>query len=69
LKHGYGKSVSILEIVNEFKNKYKNKFKKIYKTSDPFEVIADTSKLNKLFNILLKYNSTRNIISKIQLTT
>ena len=71
LNCGYGKSVSILEIVNEFEKKYKKKFKKIFKikkTSDPLEVIADTSKLNKLFNIPLKYNSTRKIISKIKFT-
>ena len=71
LNCGYGKSLSILEIVNQFEKKFKTKFKKNYKfkkLSDPFEVIADTTKLNKLFNISLKYNSIKKIINKIKFT-
>ena len=70
LNCGYGKSISISEIVNEFEKKYKIKFKKIYqnkKLGDPFEVIADTAKLKKFFNFSAKYNSSRKIISKIKL--
>ena len=61
LNCGYGKSISILKILNEFEKKYKYKFKKIFKikkSSDPFEVIADTSKFKKLFNFSAKYNSS-----------
>lgn len=69
LNCGYGKSIAISEIVNEFEKKYKKRFKKIFKikkTGDPFEVIADTEKLNKLFNFSAKYNSSKKIISKIK---
>ena len=62
---GYGKSISISEIVNEFEKKYKIKFKKIYKnkkSGDPFEVIADTARLKKIFNFSAKYNSSSKII-------
>lgn len=69
LNCGYGKSISVLEILTEFEKKYKFKFRKIFKikkSSDPFEVIADTGKFNKLFNFSPKYNSSRKIISKIK---
>ena len=71
LNCGYGTSLSILEIVNQFEKKFKTKFKKNYKIKklcDPFEVIADTTKLNKLFNISLKYNSIKKIINNIKFT-
>ena len=65
---GYGKSISILRICNEFEKFYKVKIKKIIKLkkdSDPYEVIADISLLKKLFNYSAKYNSYKKIISKI----
>ena len=48
--------------------KYKKRFKKIYKnkkSSDPFEVIADTSRLKKFSNFQ-RSNSSSKIISKIK---
>ena len=56
------------KIINEFEKKYKYTFKKIYKikkSSDPFEVIVNTSKLKRLFIFSAKFNSSRKIISKI----
>jgi UDP-glucose 4-epimerase len=69
LNCGYGKSISILKIVEGFEKIFKTKFKKIFKVkneSDPFEVIADTTKLNKIFNFKPKYNSNRKVLSKIK---
>lgn len=69
LNCGYGKSISISEIVSEFEKKYKKRIKTIFKikeSGDPFEVIADTSKLKKIFKFRAKYNSNRKIISKIK---
>ena len=69
LNCGYGKSVSILEILEEFEKKYNYKFNKIYKIkkqSDPFEVIADNSKLKKIFHFKAKYNSNKKILDKIK---
>ena len=72
LNCGYGQSISILKIVEGFEKKFKNKFKKIFKVkneSDPFEVIADTTKLKKIFNFKPKYNSNKKILSKIKSTS
>ncbi len=69
LNCGYGKSMSIFEILIEFEKKYKYEFIKVFKIkkkTDPFEVIADTSRLKKLFNFSPKYNSSKKIISKIK---
>ena len=69
LNCGYGKSMSIFEILIEFEKKYKFEFIKVFKIkkmTDPFEVIADTSRLKKLFNFSPKYNSSKKIISKIK---
>lgn len=69
LNCGYGKSVSILEILEEFEKIHNYKFNKIYKIkkkSDPFEVIADNSKLKKMFHFKAKYNSKKKILDNIK---
>ena len=69
LNCGYGKSISILEIVKEFEKKYAIKLKKKFKikeTGDPFEVIADTHMLNKLFNFKPQHNSAKKVLNEIK---
>jgi UDP-glucose 4-epimerase len=65
---GYGKSFTILKIIDEFQKLFQKdiqiKFtKKI--TGDPSEVIADVSRLKRLFRYKPKFDSAKKLVSDI----
>ena len=65
---GYGKSFTILKLIDEFRKVYQKdvgvKFTKKIK-GDPSEVIADVSRLRRLFGYKPKFDSAKKLVSDL----